>query len=208
MAGDADGNGWFCNLNWDIIGFADYETGEVSELRVRPRKETLELATPEDLNAFGPARMVSGPGQAVDEPITGRLPFGRQSPRRMGAGGNFVWWANWSGASISSVDIRTHEIRYHPIPFPDSHPYGTVVDKNGMVWVTLFADEHVARFDPRAERWTTYRLPSLGNELRYLTVDNSKEVPEVWAASFRTSKLARLQFRTKEQLDAVARARR
>ena len=209
IAGDANGNGWFCNLNWDIIGFANYKTGKVSELRLRPRQETLELATPEDLDAFKPIQGASAPGDAVDEPVTGRLPLrGLQSPRRMGAGGNFVWWANWWGASISSIDIRTHEIRYYPIPFPDSQPYGMDVDKNGMVWVTLFVDEHVAKFDPRTERWTTYRLPSLGNELRHLTVDDSKEIPEVWVASFRTSKLARLQFRTREQLDAVASAQR
>ena len=83
--------------------------------------------------------------------------------------------------------------------------YDAVVDKNGMVWINLMNADRVAKFDPEIEKWTEYLLPSLGTETRHISVDNHKDQVEVWTPYWRTSKLARLQFRTKEQLQAQAR---
>jgi len=195
VQGDADGNGWFGCTGVDIVGFADFKTGKVSEIPLTPRAGRDELLTVGDRKFYELAK-----------PYHGTAIPPAQGPRRMGSGGkwgNYAWWPNWHGGSISKADIRTHEVSYYPLPIPNSHPYGTNVDKNGMVWVALFGDERVAKFDPTTQQWTLYGLPSLGNETRYITVDNHKEVPEVWVPSWRTSKVVRLQFRTKEQLQAV-----
>jgi streptogramin lyase len=194
VAGDADGNGWFCFPDFDIIGFVDYKTGKTSEIPLDPLPDKMELSTAEDRKFYEQAKSGASTGFIT-----------AQGPRRMGAYGNYVWWANWWAGSISKVDIRTHEVSYYPLPIPNSNPYVTSLDKNGNVWTALFGDNRVAKFDPNTEQWTVYLLPSLGYELRYVSVDNHKEVPEVWAASSRASKIARLQFRTKEQLQAVAR---
>jgi hypothetical protein len=45
-----------------------------------------------------------------------------------------------------------------------------------------------------------FRLPSLGFELRHIAIDNHAERPNVWVASYRTGKVARLQFRTDEEV--------
>jgi streptogramin lyase len=58
--------------------------------------------------------------------------------------------------------------------------------------------------DPRTQQWTVYNLPAHGTNTRFITVDNRKDSVEVWAASFMTSKVIRLQFRTKEQMQAAA----
>jgi streptogramin lyase len=192
IAGDADGNGWFCHPDRDIIGFADYKTGKVSEIALRPPPGIEELLTAED-RQFNE--------QAKADSISGLLTS--QGPRRMGAYGNYVWWPNWFGGSISRVDIRTHEVSYYPLPFPDSHAYDVALDKNGNVWTALLGDDRVAKFDPNTQQWTVYKLPSLGYEVRYIAVDNRKEIPEVWVPSNRASKLARLQFRTDQQLETV-----
>ena len=93
------------------------------------------------------------------------------------------------------------------MPMP-ANPYLSTVDKNGMVWAVPLGDERVAKFDPSTLQWTLFQLPSLGNEMRYITVDNHKENVEVWVPSYRTSKITRLQFRSKEQLDAMATGRK
>jgi streptogramin lyase len=194
IAGDADGNGWFCDPGVDIVGFADFKTGKVSEIPLTPRPGMEELLTAADREFY---KQVQTDASAAK--ITA------QGPRRMGTHGNYVWWPNWWGGSISKADIRSHEVSYYPLPIP-GNPYTTAVDKNGVVWTALLGDEYVAKFDPPTAQWTLYKLPSLGNELRYITVDNHKDPVEVWVPSYRTSKIARLQFRTQEQLQQVAMA--
>jgi streptogramin lyase len=58
--------------------------------------------------------------------------------------------------------------------------------------------------DTQSQQWTIYNLPSHGTNTRFITVDNRKETVEVWAASFMTSKVVRLQFRTKQQMHSAA----
>lgn len=192
VAGDANGNGWFSDYATDIMGFADTSTGKVTEIPLAPTPGMDELLTPEDREFYAHVR-----------PGAGHYQITAEGPRRMGSSGNYVWWANWFGNSIAKADIQTHKITYYKVPIP-SNPYITQIDKNGMVWTPLFADDRVARFDPNSQQWTFFKLPGIANEIRYITIDNRKDPVEVWVPSYRTSKIIRLQFRTKEQLQSVA----
>lgn len=191
IAGDADGNGWFSDPTSEIMGFADTETGKVTDIPLAPVPGMEDLLTPEDKEFY--AQVKGG----------GNYKITSEGPRRMGSHGTDVWWANWFGNSISRADIRTHKITYYPLPIP-TNPYLTQIDKNGMVWVPLFGDDRVARFDPNTQQWTIFKLPAMGNEMRYVTIDNRKDPVEVWVPSYRTSKITRIQFRSKEQLQATA----
>jgi streptogramin lyase len=193
VAGDSEGNGWFCQPGMDIVGFANFQTKEAGEFRLAPRPGMNEISTADDLKFYA---------QTTSSLVTGLLPA--QGPRRMTAQGDYVWWSNWFGQSISRLNIRTHEVNYYTLPFPNVSPYDVAVDRNGIVWVALPNDDRVARFNPETEQWTVYNLPSRGTNTRFITVDNSKDPVEVWAPSFATSKVVRLQFRTKEQLRALA----
>jgi streptogramin lyase len=82
-----------------------------------------------------------------------------------------------------------------------------VADKAGLLWVAFPNDDRVAKLDPQTQQWTVYTLPSHGTNTRFITVDNRKDSVEVWAASFMTSKVVRLQFRTKQQLQVAANIR-
>lgn len=194
VAGDADGNGWFCQPGMDIVGYADYQTKETGEIRLPPRPGMDEISTPEDRKFYEQMGFKSSY-------VTGILPT--QGPRRMAAQGNYVWWSNWYGRSLSRVDIHSHEVTYYNPP-PNLSPYIPAIDKNGKVWVALPNDDRVAKLDPATKQWTVYNLPSHGANTRFITVDNFKDSVEVWTAYSMTSKLARLQFRTREQLQAVA----
>ena len=196
VTGDPLGNGWWVTPGKDVVGVGDYETGKIVELPLAPRRDMLDLATPEDRAFFEQVGSNAG---------TATLPA--QGPRRMSAGTDAVWWANFWGHSIAKADLKTHEVTSYPSPIPDAHPYDVALDKLGNVWVALMTDDRIARFDPRSGQWTVFALPSLGFELRHVAVDNHVQVPEVWAPSYRTGKVARLQFRTEAQLRDALRAR-
>ena len=194
VAGDGNGNGWFCQPGMDIVGIANFETGKVDEIRLPPRPGADEISTEEDRSFYK---------HAASSFTTSILPA--QGPRRMTAKGDYVWWSNWFGQSIARANIQTHEVKYYTAP-PNVSPYDVVLDKKGMVWVALPNDDRVAKLDPETKDWTIYNLPSRGSNTRFITVDNHKDAVEVWAASFVTSKVVRLQFRTKQQLQALARS--
>ena len=84
---------------------------------------------------------------------------------------------------------------------PGSIPYDVEVDNNHVPFVTLRNADRVGKFDPASGQWTIYLLPTLGTEARYITVDRTKG--DVWLPYSRTSKAARLQFRTEEQIKAA-----
>ena len=79
-----------------------------------------------------------------------------------------------------------------------------IADKDGFLWVAFPNDDRVAKLNPATRQWTVYNLPSHGTNTRFITVDSYKDSVEVWEASFMTSKVVRLQFRTKQQMQAVA----
>ena len=80
--------------------------------------------------------------------------------------------------NLAKIDINTLEATYYHLPI-GAHPYATVVDRNHMVWTNLSSDDAVARFDPVAEEYTIFKLPSLGAELRHIAVDDAGG-PDVW----------------------------
>ena len=128
---------------------------------------------------------------------------GAQAPRRLAADpdGDAVWVANWWGSNLAKVDINTLEVTYYHLPIA-AHPYATVVDRNHMVWANLSSDDAVAKFDPRTEEYTIYKLPSIGTELRHIAVDNAGG-PDVWVVYREASRAARIQFRTEAELQAA-----
>ena len=112
-----------------------------------------------------------------------------------------LWWGN----RLAKIDIKTHKITYYPYPHA-GYPgvYDTVVDKNGMVWINLMNADRIARFDPETEEWVDYQLPTLGAETRHISVDNRKDQVEVWTPYWRTSRIARLQFRPEKRMQELA----
>lgn len=194
-SGDALGNGWWAQHNQDIVGHANPVTGQVAEVRMDPpfAVDAEAYLTPTDQEFY----YNNGIGT-----FTGSFARpGGQFPRRMSSdrqGG--IWVANWWGSNLVKIDIKTLKPTYYKLPFT-SHPYATVVDKNQMVWTNLSSDDAVAKLNPKTEQWTIYKLPSLGAELRYISVDNAVG-PDVWVVYREASKVARIEFRTEQQLAA------
>lgn len=197
MTGDADGNGWWTQYNAERVVKGDVKTGKSTEFIMRsPDSEARrEVATPADRDFYDAAGALSWGG-------INSVP-GAEAPRRLGAdkNGNTVWVPNYLGMNLASINIKTNEVKYHPLPLP-GHPYFSVVDKGHNVWSNLMTDDRVVRFDPKQEAWTIFQLPTLGCEPRNIALDDIRG--DVWVPCCRTSRVVRLQFRTERQMQALA----
>ena len=129
-----------------------------------------------------------------------------QAPRRLSGdrAGNAVWVANSWGETLAKIDIHTNKVKLYPVP-KYSGIYAAVVDNKHMVWLNMMNNDSVARFDPAKEQWTEYMLPTHGAETRHIAVNDRSYPPEVVVPYSRTNKVARLRFRTKQDLAALKR---
>ena len=201
VAGDLDGNGWWAILSHDRLGFADVKTGKTTEVQVPPRTEMKALATAADKEFYESLGGASVFGSNIAVPWA-------QGPRRLGSDPKrpLLWAGGFWGQNLVEVDTRTHKVTLHPVPLQNSGPYDSDVDKDGRVWVSLRNADTVGKFNPQTKQWVLYRMPTQGVEARQITVDRKRG--EVWIPYWRTSKVARLQFRTEQQLGtSIAQAR-
>ena len=199
-AADRLGNGWWAQFNMDIVGHGNGTTGEVSEVHMQPPLEInrQDLLTPADRDFFHRIGALRFSGSVYNP--------GAQAPRRLFADpkGDSVWVANWWGQNLAQINIHTLETTYYPLPI-ESQPYATAVDRNHMVWTNLQSDDAVAKLDPTTGHYTIYKLPSIGTELRHITVDDMGG-PDVWVVYREASRAARIQFRTEAELQDLKNA--
>ena len=194
MTGDADGNGWWTQFNAERVVKGDPRTGESTEFIMRPpwMADRESLMTPDDRAFY----------ESVGALLWGGINSvpGAQAPRRLGAdrGGDTVWVPNYLGMNLARIDIRTHEVSYHALPI-NGNPYFVVVDKDHNVWANLLSDDRVVKLDPATDEWTIYQLPSIGCETRNIAVDDIRG--DIWVPCARTSRVARLQFRTPAEVE-------
>ena len=183
-------------MNCDMLAKSDIRTGKSVEFKLQPRAGLEALARARDKEIMNLARSQWNSSRIWD-----------QGPRRLGAErkGNNVYVANWWGDNLAKIDIKTNKVTYYQYPLPGfAGVYDATVDKNGKVWVNLMNGDRVASFDPKTESWSEYLLPSRGTETRFIAVDNHKPTIEVWTPYWRTNRMARIQFRTEQDLQAAA----
>jgi hypothetical protein len=128
-----------------------------------------------------------------------------QGPRRKGGDhtGNVIWVADWCGDNLAKVDIHTSNVTQYSVPSNDSGPYAVVVDKHHVAGVNMLANDSVAKFDLATEKWTEYMLPTHGAETRHISVSDRQYPPTVVVPYWRTNKVARLQFRTRQEVQTL-----
>jgi streptogramin lyase len=190
-ATDAQGNGWWTQFNMDNVVHHDVAANQTYDIPMRPPDRMEVVLTPDDRDFY---HNIGG------DRFSGTFARpGAQAPRRLSVdrANNTVWVANWWGANLAKIDVKTRKVTYVKVPF-NSNPYNTIVDKNHMVWTNLTTDDAVGKFDPKTEKWTIYKLPSIGTELRHIAVDD--KLGEVWVPYRESDRAARLQFRSEAQL--------
>src|SRR5580704_4276198 len=190
MTGDRDGNGWWTQISIDKIGHSDVETGKSLEIKVPPNTNTFLKEgdlSPEDLKAYGPRGM------------------GAQAPRRLGAdkNGDDIWVPDYSGNNLLRINVPTLKTKYYPAPRLGLNPYMAVVDNSHNVWMNLQGSDDIAKFDPKAEKWTLYSWPLRGTSTRALHVLDRNGMLQLTVLFHDANRVGRMVVRTREEMEAL-----
>jgi streptogramin lyase len=197
VAADKNGNGWASQYALDTMIKRNTETGESQNVKVpRYTRQAQELFTDDDRRIFELMGGATHQGRGV---------LGQYALRKPGAGpgpSDSVWGPGWWGETLVSIDINTSKITLHPFPWRVG-AYQANVDKDGMVFVVFTDGDFIGKLNPKTEKWTRYDLPTVGTEahgLQVVTVNGRTQVTAPYWAAGKTSKM---EFRTREELQAL-----
>jgi streptogramin lyase len=203
VTADAEDNLWWSESYADKVATRDMKTGKVVEFDMRdPDYDARKaLATPADLAFYDSIGAGTWSSNSASP-----LPYANM-PRRLSAdkNGDTVWVPNWAQSNIAEINIHTHKVTYHRLPIR-VHPYKTTVDKQHNVWTDTSLADAVWRFTPSTGAWTMFRLPSHGCGSRHISFDDYKG--ELWLPCDQSNKVIRFQFRTADDIRALAAAAR
>jgi streptogramin lyase len=194
-AGDRDGNGWWAQMAFDTIGKADIATGKVTEITLPSLKNELDRVSPADRAFY----------ENYNDRANGRpLPWS-QGPRRMGTdkNGDVLWVGNSWGSTLARIDTKTLEAKIIPFPSTTMQPYHIAVDANHNVWGNLWTSDHIIKYDPTANQWTTFDLPVRGTEIRHVSLMERDGKTQVVVPVYRSSQMGVMTLRSEAELAAL-----
>lgn len=197
-ATDSENNPWWSESYSDIVATRNMKTGKVTEFPMRDPEYAARkaLSTPEDFAYFHNIEAETW-GWNSAEP----LPYS-EMPRRMSADktGDTVWVPMWANRYLAEINIHTHQVTYHRLPF-DAHPYKTTVDEHHNVWTDPQDSDTGAEFDPATQQWTIYQLPSRGCSSRHVFFDKIRN--ELWVPCDQADMVVRVRLRAAADLRAA-----
>ena len=118
--------------------------------------------------------------------------------------GDVLWVGNSWGGNLAKIDIHSHETSFVPLPGPGvMQPYHVAVDSHHDAWLNIWTSDVIMRYDPAANKWTTFDLPTRGTEARYVSLLERDGTMEVVLPYSRTSKVAVMTFRSEADLAAL-----
>ncbi len=194
VAADRDGNGWWAGMAQDFIESADTTTGKTAEMKLPPDARELAWLTPDEKAYY-----------QTYKPVDFNSPFPwAQGPRRMGTDktGDVLWVADSFGGNYARIDTKTRDVTIVPTPDPDTlQPYHVSVDSQHRAWTNMWSTDRITNYDPVANKWTLYDLPTRGTEARYISVlERAGESMQVVVPYSRVRKVAVMTFRSEEDI--------
>jgi streptogramin lyase len=195
LTADGDGNGWWAEMNLDMVAKTDLETGKVSEIKIPAVSGIRDMFSADEVKMYDQ----SGSTWNTATPWA-------EGPRRMGADkqGHVVWVCDWWGGNLAKIDTQTLKVTLIPLPRPDvQQPYQAVVDKDHNVWINLMNSDEVIKFDPKTSKWTEYPFPTLGAETRYISLLERDGKMEIILPYSRARRVARMTLRSGQEMQAL-----
>ncbi|HEU5273234.1 MAG TPA: carboxypeptidase regulatory-like domain-containing protein [Xanthobacteraceae bacterium] len=193
-AADRDGNGWWAEMQIDIVGHADPASGKVTEIKLPVVEDERARASADEKKFYDGFR-------APD--FNAPVPWS-QGPRRMGTDKNadVLWVGNSWGHSLARIDTKTKEVSFVPLP-GTMQPYHIAVDSDHNAWLNVWVADSILRYDPSSKTWTRFDLPTRGSEARYISVTEHTGARQVVVPYYRASKVALMSFRSEADLAAL-----
>ena len=198
MTGDGVGNGWWSTaIPRDGLMKADLETGQATFVPLPEAvNDRTELFTSEEMAVFADRLTFYGYGRP-----------GAMAIRKPGADprSTTFWGCSWYGSGLLQLDSRSDLEKMYPFPpeHADGNCYETSVDEDGMVWLPFTHGDAIAKFDPSREEWTSYFLPTIGTKTHGLQAVTVEGRTQIGMGYLGAGKVAKLEFRTKEELQQL-----
>jgi streptogramin lyase len=194
IAADRDGNGYWAQMAIDTVGIGDGKYGTSAEMKLPPVAAVRDRLSPQDI-AFYEAN--GAPDFSNPAPYA-------QGPRRMGTDKNddVLYVGNsWAG-TLAKIDTRTHKTT--TIPLPEMRkPYHVAVDSQHNAWLNIWMTDQVLRYDPKANTFTAFDIPTRGSEVRYVSLYEKDGRTLVVLPSYRTRKVTVMAFRGESDIAAA-----
>ncbi len=194
VAADRDGNGYWAQMAIDTVGIGDGKYGTAKELKLPPVDAARARLSPQDI-AFYEAN--GAPDFSNPAPYA-------QGPRRMGTDKNddVLYVGNsWAG-TLAKINTRTQETSTIALP-PLRKPYHVAVDSHHNAWLNIWMTDQVLRYDPKADTFTAFDIPTRGSEVRYVSVYEKDGKMQVVLPSYRTRKVTVMAFRSEADIAAT-----
>lgn len=106
-----------------------------------------------------------------------------------------VWFSSLAGSYIARILSGDGDLDVVDVPSPDGGARRVWSDSSGVLWVTEWFAGNLARYDPDAEVWDTWRLPGDDPQPYAVYVD---EVDHVWVTDFGADALVRFDPASEE----------
>jgi streptogramin lyase len=194
VAADRDGNGYWAQMAIDTVGIGDGKYGTAKELKLPPNAAARDRLPPEQIAFY----------DSVGAPdFSNPVPYA-QGPRRMGTDKNddVLYVGNsWAG-TLSRINTRTQELTTIPLP-AYRKPYQIAVDSRHNAWLNIWMTDQVLKYDPAANSFTAFDLPTLGSEVRYVSLYEKDGQMKVVLPSYRTRKVTVMSFRSDADIQAA-----
>jgi virginiamycin B lyase len=194
-AGDRDGVGWWAQMAMDTVGRGDPATGAITEVKLPAVKQAMDQIKPEDRAFYENFNELS-----FNTPV----PWS-QGPRRMGTDKNadVLWVGNSWGSTLARINTKTLDTTIIPFPDKTMQPYHIAVDNNHNVWGNLWTSDQIVKFDPGANKWTTFELPVRGTEIRHISLADIDGKSYIVVPVYRSSQMAKMTVRSEAELAAL-----
>ncbi len=175
LAQDKQGNLWFTELNADAIGKLDPHTGLVQQYPLSPSKSVQKLnpygITVDPQGTIWFTESSTGRVGRLD-PSTGKLQFFTPSgssyslmeiasdPQGM------LWITSFTSGLLLRLNPQSGTFTPYFAPYTGSEAggiYGLMIASNGEIWLTISAENTIARFDTTTHQFIYYAIPTKGS---------------------------------------------
>jgi streptogramin lyase len=194
VAADRDGNGYWAQMAIDTVGIGDGKYGTSKEMKLPPVTAVRDRLSADDVAFY----------DSVGAPdFSNPAPFA-QGPRRMGTDKNddVLYVGNsWAG-TLAKINTRTQEMSTIPLPALRK-PYQVAVDSQHNAWLNIWMTDQVLRYDPKANSFTAFDIPTRGSEVRYVSLYEKDGQMKVVLPSYRTRKVTVMAFRSEADIAAA-----
>ncbi len=168
---DKQGNVWFTELNANALGRLSIQNGQIQQYSLATTKMTRSL------NPYGITMDAQDTIWFTEastnqighlDPKTGRISYysmqGSSTPLMeiVADPHGIIWATSFSSGLLLSFNSKT--ATFKPFYAPSSGgTYGITLTPGGQVWVTITAENAIAKLDPTANRFIDYAIPSSGS---------------------------------------------